>query len=371
MGTGSGEGKKGDEIAEEVRVSIVLEGEEEYNRKIESINRACRLWESNLEKVKSAQNRQKESAETLGERLGALGQVQGKLNEKLAVTNQVYESAKGRQEAYGEAVARLREKQEEAEESRRALGNSKIQAGTEEIADALMKCAEVSAESETSMAKIEAVVGTTAAPMEQIKDQILQVSTELGMGASQVAESAYGAISAGIDTAKSVEFVEQASKLAAGGFMDNAAAMDILSTAVDAYNLEINNTSRVFIFDSRDGTYSEDHEIFQGKITGIETDFQNGQRIECAGAFSYLEHSIRRPSEHQNKPVSQFVAFLLGEHIKEKSANEYLTHTTWSLAFISITEYNKIRSGCVINGNGKRMSAQTTSLRITWKPAMR
>lgn len=109
-------------MAEEVRVSIVLEGEEEYNRKIESINRACRLWESNLEKVKSAQNRQKESAETLGERLGALGQVQGKLNEKLAVTNQVYESAKGQQEAYGEAVARLREKQEEAEESQRALG---------------------------------------------------------------------------------------------------------------------------------------------------------------------------------------------------------------------------------------------------------
>lgn len=325
-------------MAEEVRVSIVLEGEEEYNRKIESINRACRLWESNLEKVKSAQNRQKESAETLGERLGALGQVQGKLNEKLAVTNQVYESAKGQQEAYGEAVARLREKQEEAEESQRALGeltkdnvmeyvrlsqeiegykgalqmakekqeeagdsaadwgirvneiqtklnnlNQELETnetrlgevreemnkglgtkalegiqelanaikdtgildGADAIAEALTQCVEVSAEFESSMAKIEAAVGTTAAPMEQIKDQILQVSTELGMGASQVAESAYDAISAGIDTAKSVEFVEQASKLAASGFMDNAAAMDILSTAVDAYNLEINNTSRV------------------------------------------------------------------------------------------------------------------------------
>lgn len=80
--------------------------------------------------------------------------------------------------------------------------------------------------------------------------------------------------------------------------------------------------NEVVIFDSRDGTYSEDHEIFRGKITGIETDFQNGQRIECAGAFSYLEHSIQRPSEHQNEPVSQFVAFLLGEHNKQVSPEE-------------------------------------------------
>lgn len=325
-------------MAEEVRVSIVLEGEEEYNRKIESINRACRLWESNLKKVKSAQGEQADSLKVLKEQSDALRQVQEKLNEKLEVTNKVFESAKSKQEAYAEEVSRIREKLQQVEESQRVLGerteenageyarlseeiekykgelqaaeenqqkaedsaanwgirvneiqtklnnlnqeletnetrlgevreemnkglgtkalegiqelanaikDTGIQDGVDAIADALTQCAEASAEFESSMAKIEAVVGTTAAPMEQIKDQILQVSTELGMGASQVAESAYGAISAGIDTAKSVEFVEQASKLAAGGFMDNAAAMDILSTAVDAYNLEINNTSRV------------------------------------------------------------------------------------------------------------------------------
>ncbi len=325
-------------MAEEVRVSIVLEGEEEYNQKIESINRACRLWESNLQKVKSAQGGQADSVESLNERLEALRQIQEKLNEKLEAANKVLESAKSRQEAYAEEVSRVRENLQRAEESQRALGeqteenageyarlsgeiaryreelqaaeenqqraedsaadwgirvneiqtelnnlNQELEAnetrlgevreemdrgigeravegisaladalndtgisdGAEAIAGALAKCVEASSEFETSMAKIEAAVGSAGAPMEQMKDQILKVSGELGIGASEVAESAYHAMSAGIDTAKSVGFVEQASKLAATGFLDNAAAMDVLSTAVDAYNLEINGAGQV------------------------------------------------------------------------------------------------------------------------------
>ena len=116
-------------MAEEVRVSIVLEGEEEYNQKIESINRACRLWESNLQKVKSAQGGQAESVESLNERLEALRQIQEKLNEKLEAANKVLESAKSRQEAYTEEVSRVRENLQRAEESQRALGEQTEETG--------------------------------------------------------------------------------------------------------------------------------------------------------------------------------------------------------------------------------------------------
>ena len=57
-------------------------------------------------------------------------------------------------------------------------------------------------------------------------------------GRKRLSESVYSAISASVDTANSVEFVAQANALAVGGFTQTATAVDILTTALNAYQLE-------------------------------------------------------------------------------------------------------------------------------------
>ena len=55
------------------------------------------------------------------------------------------------------------------------------------------------------------------------------------IGANEIAEAAYQAISAGQDTGNAVVFAGQASMLATAGFTSSASAVDILTTALNAY----------------------------------------------------------------------------------------------------------------------------------------
>ncbi|MCI8506905.1 MAG: phage tail tape measure protein [Lachnospiraceae bacterium] len=342
----------------ELKTKIILAGESEYNKKLADINRECRLWQSNLEKVKSAQDGQANSAKALREKIEALRQVQGKLNEKLEAAKAGLSNAEANQKKYAAEVSRTKEKLEQASKRQSELGEvteetaqehkklaeeiekyrkeleqaesgqkkaeesitnwgikvnkaetelnslsqelkenegylkeadtsadqcaksideygkkvktaaersdefgerssgavealaaamaaSGLKNAMEEITEALTECVEASARFETAMAKVGTIANTAAVPMEQLQGQILQVSGEMGIAASEIAEATYGAISASVDTAESVRFVEKAAKLAAGGFTDNATAVDILSTAINAYGLEASAASQV------------------------------------------------------------------------------------------------------------------------------
>ena len=71
------------------------------------------------------------------------------------------------------------------------------------------------------------------------------MSSELGVSAGDVADSVYGAISSGIDTADAIGVVEEATKLAVGSFTDTTTAVDILSAAINAYGLESSQASQM------------------------------------------------------------------------------------------------------------------------------
>ncbi len=91
---------------------------------------------------------------------------------------------------------------------------------------------------ENAMAKVSTIADTSAAPMDALKNQVIDLSNEVGVGVSDIAEAQYQAISAGVDTAASVDFVSTAVKAAKGGFTDTATAVDGLTTVLNAYGLE-------------------------------------------------------------------------------------------------------------------------------------
>lgn len=88
---------------------------------------------------------------------------------------------------------------------------------------------------ESAMAKVGTIADTAKVPLESLSSQVLQVSGDMHIGANEISEAAYQAISAGQDTSNAVAFAKQASMLATAGFTSSASAVDILTTALNAY----------------------------------------------------------------------------------------------------------------------------------------
>lgn len=88
---------------------------------------------------------------------------------------------------------------------------------------------------ESAMAKVGTIADTTKVPLESLSSQVLQVSGDMHIGANEIAEAAYQAISAGQDTGNAVAFAGQASMLATAGFTSTTSAVDILTTVLNAY----------------------------------------------------------------------------------------------------------------------------------------
>ena len=89
--------------------------------------------------------------------------------------------------------------------------------------------------SESAMAKVGTIADTSKVLLESLSSQVLRVSGDMHIGANEIAEAAYQAISAGQDTGNAVAFAEQASMLATAGFTSTTSAVDILTTALNAY----------------------------------------------------------------------------------------------------------------------------------------
>ena len=88
---------------------------------------------------------------------------------------------------------------------------------------------------ESAMAKVGTIADTAKVPLKSLSSQVLQVSGDMHIGANEIAEAAYQAISAGQDTGNAVAFAGQASMLATAGFTSTTSAVDILTTALNAY----------------------------------------------------------------------------------------------------------------------------------------
>lgn len=126
-----------------------------------------------------------------------------------------------------------------------ALAAAGIAKTVKEIADELMECTEAAAGFETAMAKVSTLADTSVVPLETLKAQFTTLSSETGVSVNALAEAAYQALSAGVDTADVVNFVSTATKTSVAGFTEASTAVDVLTTALNAYKLEGSESERV------------------------------------------------------------------------------------------------------------------------------
>ena len=88
-----------------------------------------------------------------------------------------------------------------------------------------------------NLIKVSTLLDTTSLDVEAYKKKIMQVSSDMNVSTDELCESIYQAISASVDQADAIEFTTKAMKLAKGGFTDTATAVDIMTTAINAYGM--------------------------------------------------------------------------------------------------------------------------------------
>ncbi len=98
---------------------------------------------------------------------------------------------------------------------------------------------------EQGMAKIDSIADTTKITIDQVKEGIENLSNAVGVNVDELAEATYQIISSNIDTAKSIDFLEDSTKLAKAGFTDTTTAVDVLTTTINAYKLEAEDATGI------------------------------------------------------------------------------------------------------------------------------
>lgn len=98
---------------------------------------------------------------------------------------------------------------------------------------------------EDAMAKVSTIADTMEVPLDSLRSQILELSSQTGISANEIADNVYNAISAGQKTGDAVNFVTNSTKLAKAGFADVGAALDVLTTILSAYGMEASEVTNV------------------------------------------------------------------------------------------------------------------------------
>lgn len=133
---------------------------------------------------------------------------------------------------------------------------------------------------ESAMAKVGTIADTAKVPLESLSSQVLQVSGDMHIGANEIAEAAYQAISAGQDTGNAVAFAGHASMLATAGFAGlwssveaGTGALSLASSGADKFNgvlqqMQADSGATQTAYDTMTDTMAY-------KLDGVKTNAQN------------------------------------------------------------------------------------------------
>lgn len=114
-----------------------------------------------------------------------------------------------------------------------------------EIVGAFMAASEAASQFETALMKISTIADTSKTSLSQISSEIMALSRQTGQDVYGLSDAVYSAISASVNTSDAVPFTATATKLATGGFTSSATAVDVLTTALNAYKLEASEAENI------------------------------------------------------------------------------------------------------------------------------
>ncbi len=98
---------------------------------------------------------------------------------------------------------------------------------------------------EDGMAKMSTLFDTTQTSAKDLSEEFIKLSNETGKGATELAEAGYQALSASVPIQNVGKFVKTSAELAKVGFTDTSTAVDVLTTAINAYGLSASDADKI------------------------------------------------------------------------------------------------------------------------------
>ncbi|MDO5361979.1 MAG: phage tail tape measure protein [Eubacteriales bacterium] len=95
------------------------------------------------------------------------------------------------------------------------------------------------------MAKMSTLFDTQKVSVSDLSKEFIALSNKTGLASTELAEAGYQALSAGVSVDKAVGFVETAGNLAKAGFTSTSTAVDVLTTAMNAYGKEAGTADEI------------------------------------------------------------------------------------------------------------------------------
>lgn len=96
-----------------------------------------------------------------------------------------------------------------------------------------------------AMAKVSTLVDTSKVSVDDLSKVFLDLSNASGKSATELAEAGYQALSASVPVEKLGQFTKTATDLAKVGFTDTSTAVDVLTTAINAYGMETEDAEAI------------------------------------------------------------------------------------------------------------------------------
>ncbi|MEE0186359.1 MAG: phage tail tape measure protein [Oscillospiraceae bacterium] len=235
---------------------VLAERTEQARRFAKAKEEAAKRAEKKAQNLESDTAAAKKNAAALEEAAQADEQLYNSANKTASAEQKVADSLnKSEQEAkeYGAAMIKAADDSEKLgdkggnaiSELESIIAGAGIVMGLKKIGEAFLDCSNSAAQFEASIAKVSTIADTSQVSLSTIESYIMALSRSTGQGAGDLTEATYQAISASVDTAYAVKFVDEANKLAVGGFTQQATAADVLTTAINVYGLAVSEATQV------------------------------------------------------------------------------------------------------------------------------
>lgn len=194
------------------------------------------------------------------------------------------------------------------------------------------------------MEKVSTLVDKTTVSIKKLSDGVRKVSDETGVSVSDLAESEYQAISAGVDVANVTQFLDTVTKASIAGYTDSTTAINGVTTVLNSYGMAsseaIKITDQMLITQNLGKTSFG--ELAQGignvtplaKTLGITTDelfaslaslTKNGiQTSEAITGLKAAFSNIVKPSSEAGKIAAQVGMNFSSAHLKSVGWAKFL-----------------------------------------------
>ena len=239
------------EVASTVEKNIRTE-----EKLVDSIDEKSRAEQQVIQALDETANGHNKTTAAIEKNVQAEEKLQASASQTVNTEQKVADSLnKSEQEAkeYGDAMIKAADDSEKLgdkggnaiSELESIIAGAGIVIGLKKIGEAFLDCSNSAAQFEASIAKVSTIADTSQVSLSTIESDIMALSRSTGQGAGDLTEATYQAISASVDTAYAVKFVDEANKLAVGGFTQQATAADVLTTAINAYGLAVSEATQV------------------------------------------------------------------------------------------------------------------------------